>query len=213
MSRGLTLVAIMSSLALVVACAALFVALTRPSSTPAAAPTPTSIGDVPSDAGSSNVPEPNATDSHDFPALEAVLPKTVDGTALSTLSTTGAETLAGDPTNDGLFRWLTTVGKASKDLEFAEAYDPTSTVDADIIGLRANGIAVAQLRDELVKSRLATDAAGITRTDKTVGGKAVVVMEYVDQGFVDYVFEHGDAVLVLTTSDPALAERVLSSLK
>ncbi len=209
-NTGLMVVAAVSGLALIVASAALFVALTRPGS-PSATATP--IGAVPSDAAVSQVPEPAATDSHTFPALEATLPKTVDGTVLSTLSTTGAETLSGDPTNDGLFKWLTSVGKSSNDLEYAEAYDPTSTVDVDIIALRASGITAAQLRPELIKSWMATDATGITRSDKTIGGKAVVALEYVDQGFVDYVFERGDAVVVLTTSDPALAGRVVSALK
>jgi hypothetical protein len=211
--RALVLVALLSGLALVVAGAALFVALTRPGPAPAAAPTATPIGAVPSDAGASNVPEPTPTDSHEFPSLEAILPKTVDGTALSVLSTTGTETLSGDPTYEGLFQWLTASGRKTDEIEFAEAYDPTSTVDVDLIALRVKGIPTAQLRQELLKSWLAADPSAITTTNKTIGGKAVVAMDYVDPAYADYVFEQGDAVVVLTTSDPAVAERVVSSLK
>ena len=57
------------------------------------------------------------------------------------------------------------------------------------------------------------DASGITTTNKTIGGKQVLAIDYGDQGALDYVYEQGDAVVILSSSDPALVEKVLSGLK
>ena len=75
------------------------------------------------------------------------------------------------------------------------------------------GIAPAKLRQELVASWLGANASGITTTNKTIGGKQVLAIDYGDQGALDYVYEQGDAVVILSSSDPALVEKVLSGLK
>ncbi|MDP9481812.1 MAG: hypothetical protein M3P84_01150 [Chloroflexota bacterium] len=165
------------------------------------------------DPNASEVIEPEPTDAHVFPDLEALLPKTVDGNPLSTQSIMGNEALAGDPTSDALFQWLTASGKKPEDLEFAEAYDATSTVDAGIIALRVKGIAAADLRQKLLETWLQAEASGITTTNQTIGGKATIVIDYGDGGSLDYVFEQGDAVLILSSSDPALVARILASLQ
>ena len=175
--------------------------------------TSSDLGALPSDSLASDVPEPTATEAHAYPALEEILPKTVDGTALSSQSTTATDALSGDPTSDALFSWLSTNGKQPNDLEIAEAYDPTSTVDADFTAFRVQGIAPAELRQELVASWLGANASGITTTNKTIGGKQVLAIDYGDQGALDYVYEQGDAVVILSSSDPALVEKVLSGLK
>ncbi len=170
-------------------------------------------GALPSDSLASDVPEPTPTEAHAYPALEGILPKTVDGTALSSQSTTATDALSGDPTSDALFQWLSTNGKKPDDLEIAEAYDPTSTVDADFTAFRVQGIAASKLRQELVASWLGANASGITTTNKTIGGKQVLAIDYGDQGALDYVYEQGDAVVILSSSDPTLVEKILAGLK
>lgn len=173
----------------------------------------TDEGAVPSDENATDEPEPTEPELHSFPDLEALLPKTVDGTPLSAQSTTATEALSGDPTSEALFQWLTDNGKTSDDLEFAEAYDLTSTVDADFTALRVKGIAAAKLRQELLASWLGATASGVTTTNKTIGGKAVLTIDYGDGGALDYVLEQGDVVLILSSSEPAAIERILSGLK
>ena len=173
----------------------------------------TDEGSVPPDENATDEPEPTEPELHSFPDLEALLPKTVDGTPLSAQSTTATEALSGDPTSEALFQWLTDNGKTSDDLEFAEAYDLTSTVDADFTALRVKGIAAAKLRQELLATWLGATASGITTTNKTIGGKAVLTIDYGNGGALDYVLEQGDVVLILSSSEPAVIERILSGLK
>jgi hypothetical protein len=170
-------------------------------------------GTIPSDAPASDVPEPTPTEAHAFKDLEAILPKSVDGTALSAQSTTGTDVLVGDPSSTDLLAWITSNGKKSSDLEVAEAFDPTNSVDIDITAVKLNGVAPATLRQELLKTWLGASASGITTRTTSVGGKSVLVIDYGDQGALDYVFEQGGAVVILSSSDAALAGRVVSTFK
>ncbi|MGZ8527770.1 MAG: hypothetical protein ACXWWR_03165 [Candidatus Limnocylindrales bacterium] len=177
-----------------------------------AEPNATDEGAVPPDENASNEPEPTEAEVHSFPDLEALLPKTVDGTPLSTQSTTSTDLLPDDP-SDPLVRWLNDAGKTPVDLEIAEAYDLTSTVDAEFTAFRIKGIAAAELRQELLASWLGANESGVTTTNKTIGGKAVLAIDYGDGSALDYVFEQGDVVILLSSADPALVERILAGLK
>ena len=177
-----------------------------------AGPTAAGVATVPS-APPSEEPTPTPTDAHAFADLEALLPSTVDGTPMSTQSTTASDALSGDPSGDALLQWLTAAGKAPTDLEIAAAYDPTSTVDADFTAFRVKGIAAANLRQAVLESWLGATGSGITTTNKTIGGKAVVAIDYADGGALDYVYEQGDVVVILSSSDPALVARILSGVK
>jgi hypothetical protein len=170
------------------------------------------VGTAPS-APASEEPTPTPTDAHAFTDLEALLPSSVDGTPMSTQSTTASDALSGDPSGNALLQWLTAAGKTPGDLEIAAAYDPTSTVDADFTAFRVKGIAAANLRQAVLESWLGANASGITTTNKTIGGKAVVAIDYGDGGALDYVYQQGDVVVILSSSDAALVERILSVVK
>ena len=60
---------------------------------------------------------------------------------------------------------------------------------------------------ELIASWLGANASGITSTNKTIGGKQVLAIDYGDQGALDYVYEQGDAV-VTVHHDPTLVEKL-----
>lgn len=167
---------------------------------------PGASGEVPTE-------EPVASDSHLSPDLEALLPTKVGTTTLVTDSTTGTDALTGDPASEGLMTALTGLGKTGDDLEFAETYDPTSTVDAYAIALRLKGVAGSTLGQEVMKSWTAATGSGVTTTQQTVGGKKVTVIDYGDQGPKDYVYIQSEPVIVVTTSDPAIAAQMLSALK
>ena len=156
---------------------------------------------------------PEESPSHLFPALEAILPATVEGSAFTRESTTATDVMSGDPSADALFKWLGDNGSSSDKLEFAASYDPTSTVDASMTAVRADGVAAAKLRQELITTWLEGSTSGATTTTKTIGGKSVTVVDYHDEGSLDYLFDQGDAVIILTSSDPALVEKVVAAFK
>ena len=188
----------------------------EPSSTGDEAAVPTDEGFTDegfTDDGASGSPEPTPTEAHAFVDLEAIFPKTVDGTTMASRSTTGTEALQSDPSSDELIAWLAANGKKPADLEVAELFDPTAVVDLDMTALRVKGIAALTLRQELLKTWLGATASGITTTEKTIGGKSVLVIDYGDQGPPDYVLVRGDSVVILASSDSALAARILTDLK
>lgn len=187
-------------------------ALDNPTAEPGATDEPAASdeGAIPSDAGASDAPEPL---THTFPALEAILPDAIDGTPLTHESSTATDVMSGDPSADALFQWLTDNGKTSDQLEFATAYDANSTIDASLTAIRVNGIAAAKLRDELIKTWLSGSGSAATTSTKKIGGKTVTVVDYHDQGSPDYIVDHGDAVIIVASSDPALAEKVVASIK
>ncbi len=178
---------------------------------PGAEPNASDEGEVPTDELGTDVPD--ETPTHTFPELEAILPKTVEGAPFVSESTTATEVMSGDPSGEALFQWLTQNGKTSDQLEFADSSDPTGTVDADFTALRVDGIAAAKLRAELIATWLSADTTGVTPVNKTIGGKPVQVIDYGDGGSIDYVFDQGDAVIVLSSSDPAVVEKVLAGFK
>ena len=166
-----------------------------------------------SSAEPTDVPEPTPTEAHGFPDLEALLPKTINGVNLLVESTTATDALGGDPSVDPLFAWVTESGKKPDDLETAQAYDLDGNIDAEFTAFQLKGIAPDKLRQELLQTWLGATESGITQSNKTIGGKSVLVIDYGDQGALDYVFEQGEAVIILSSSDPTLVESILSGMK
>ena len=108
---------------------------------------------------------------------------------------------------------LKTLGKSADDVEIAEAFDPNGTVDADIVAFRVKGLGAAALHDALTESWLAAGASGVTTTQQTIAGRKVTVIDYGDGSSADYVWNQGDAVIDLVTSDQTVVEKVVSSFK
>lgn len=183
-------------------------------STPAAEPTGSdALGPEPSDEIPTDEPSASIAESHNSPELEAILPTKISGTTLATQSTTGTAAFGDDPSSQALLQALSKYGKTGDDLEIAEAYDATAAVDVDVIAFRVKGVTAAQLRQAVVQSWLAADASGVTTSQATVGGKKVTVIDYGDGGSKDYLYEQAETVVVVTTSDPAIATEALSALK
>ncbi len=168
---------------------------------------------IPSDAGASGDLASDIPESHDAPDLEALLPKTVAGAALTSQSTKGLNGLGDDSATQALVARLQALGKSADDVEVAEAYDPNGTVDADIVAFRVKGLAAAALHDALTQSWLTAGASGVTTTQQTIAGRKVTVIDYGDGSSRDYVWDQGDAVVDLVTSDETVVEKVVSSFK
>jgi hypothetical protein len=177
-----------------------------------------SVGPAASDAGPTDAAasEDLGTDvpeAHDVPDLEALLPKTVAGATLTSQSTKGLSGLGDDSATQALVAKLKTLGATADQVEIAEAYDPNGTVDADIVAFRVKGIGAPALHDALTQSWLAAGASGVTTTQKTIAGRTVTVIDYGDGSSQDYVWEQGDSVIDLVTSDATIAEKVVASFK
>ncbi|HEY7132180.1 MAG TPA: hypothetical protein VH440_08000 [Candidatus Limnocylindrales bacterium] len=150
--------------------------------------------------------EPSASAA--APELEAKLPKEIGGTPLTVQSTTADQVFGDDPNSRALSARIRALGGQVADVQVAQAYDDAGAVDVSIIAFRLPGKDGTKLRDAVVETWLSADAAGVTKTDVTLAGKPFEKIDYGDQGTVEYVYTGTDYVIVVDTSDPAIATEV-----
>jgi hypothetical protein len=167
---------------------------------------PTGSDEVPADGSA----EPSA--SAVAPELEAKLPKEIGGTALTVQSTSADQVFGDDPNSRALSARVRALGAQVADVQVAQAYDDTNTVDVSIIAFRLPGKDGTKLRDAVVQTWLSADVAGVTKSDVTLGGKKLTKIDYGDQGTIEYVYTGNDYVIVIDTSDPAIATEVATKI-
>ena len=155
---------------------------------------------------------PSSTPSHTVPALEAILPQSVNGTPFSTQSLTGTDALGTDAASVSLAASIKGFGKTPADFQVAESYDNTGTVAVTIIGFRVVGVDGTPVRQAIIASWLAAAGSGVTTSPATVSGKSLIKVDYGDGGPLDYVYVHGQDVFDVSTADTTLAATVLSQL-
>jgi len=214
----------MSVLALILSATAILLTLSRAPAValPTPAPTAAALGPtftpLPTLGGATVAPggTGGATAApspvHLAPALEALLPHSVNGVDLSSQSTTGTQGLGTDPSSTSLIASLKNLGKTPADLQIAEAYDVSGTIDLSITVFQVNGVDPTALRQAIIASWLAAGSSGVTTTQQTIGQKPVVTVDYGDGSADDYLYVHGAVVFDVSTSDPNLAAQVLTQL-
>ena len=111
---------------------------------PAATSSPSAAASVAPSPSPSPSPSPTASPSptpvsHVAPDLEALLPKAVSGTALTSESVTGSGALGTDLTSQSLLASLGNLGKTAADLQIAEAHDPAGTLQLRVFAFRVQG--------------------------------------------------------------------------
>jgi hypothetical protein len=156
-------------------------------------------------------PEPEA--SSVAPDLEAKLPADLGGTPLTKTSATADQIFGTDPNSRALSARIRSLGSDVSDLQVAQAYDDTGTVDVSIVAFRLPGKDGAKLRDAIIETWLSANVAGVTKTEVTLGGKKLTKIDYHDDGPIDYVYGTSDYVIVIDTSDPAIATEAASKIK
>jgi hypothetical protein len=183
-----------------------------PGSPGAVVPTsgPTDNGAVPSDNGA--IPSDIPGQSPASPVLEAEIPQSVDGTALTTQSATDASSLTSTPNGRALDAAVTKLGKLPTDLEIALAFDETGTIDLSITGFRIDGIAPATLQPLLLDAWLSASTPGVTTTTTTLAGTPTTEVSYGDGGATEYVLIHGDGVFIIETTDATLAAHAAAAM-
>ena len=140
------------------------------------------------------------------------MPTQVSGTALSVQSATGDQVLGTDAASKALTSALASFGKKPADLQLAQAYDPTSTLDVTILGFRVPGLAVSKLEPAVLQTWLFAGATGVTTKQTTVSGVAVTEVTYGGDTSVSYVVVRKDSVLVIQSGSAALAAAAIAAL-
>jgi hypothetical protein len=156
---------------------------------------------------------PAVTSSHADPALEALLPAEVSGTAMQRSSATLAALLASGGDRTAIDAFLQKLGKSESDGTFAAAFDPTNTVGGGIFAFKIAGVNADVLQPAIVSVEQSDLGAGATTKQATVGGKSVTVVS-VGTGVNDteWVYGHDDVVFVIHAADEAHAATFLQAL-
>lgn len=174
--------------------------LTRPG-VPAATPTP--LANVPAAS--------TATTSHEAPSLEAVLPTSVQGTALTTTSWLGGTILSTDAWSKSIEGFLTSHELSPNDLKIAQAYDPTGTLDVATVAFEAPNVAASSLVSALVAA-WRTDYPGLQTSTITLGGKKVTKGIFPEQSIASYWYAVNGVAYEIDSSSASVAADVLSGL-
>lgn len=157
-------------------------------------------------------PTPTSSPSHAVPALEALLPHSINGTPFTTQSLTGTDAIGTDPSSVAMAASIKGFGKVPADFQVAQSLDDSNTIAVTVLAFRLTGIDATKLRQAIIASWLAAAASGVTTAPSTLAGKAVIVVDYGDGGPLDYVYVKGSTVFDVSTGDPALAGTVLGLL-
>jgi hypothetical protein len=146
------------------------------------------------------------------PEMEAALPTKVGDVVLTVDSASGSMFLGSDQTSRAITAALRADGKTPDDLKIAQAYDETATSDLSILAVGVDGLGAAKVLPIVLGPWLAASGAGVTKEPVTLAGKEFTRVDYGDEGPMDYVGTNGDAVIVITTADPAVAAATVAAL-
>jgi hypothetical protein len=158
-------------------------------------------------------PQPSAAVASPVaPELEALMPRLVSGTTLVVESATGDQVLGTDAASKALVSALDSFGKKPTDLQIAQAYDASSTLDLTVLGFRVPGISAAKLQPAVLQTWLFAGATGVTTKQTTVSGVKVAEVTYGGSTSVSYVAARKDAVIIVQSANAALAAAALAAL-
>lgn len=156
---------------------------------------------------------PVVTSSHADPALEALLPAEVSGTAMQRSSAPLAALLASGGDRTAVDAFLQGIGKSESDGTYAAAFDPTNTMGGGIFAFKIAGVNADVLLPAIVSVEQSDLGAGATTRQATVGGKSVTVVS-VGTGVNDteWVYGRDDVVFVIHAADEVHAATFIQAL-
>jgi hypothetical protein len=137
------------------------------------------------------------------PALAAMLPETLCGTAA--VKTSFAGDTFGSSTDAEFQAFVQALGKTPADVSFAAAIGGTTGCTVSI--LKVNGADATQLRDKFT-AEMAKD--GNTTTEKSLGGKTILAGSGTNS--FGYVYFKDDMVFIFTAPDDAKATEIATAL-
>jgi hypothetical protein len=180
------------------------VAVTALSGRDAATPAPTT--DPVADAS----PAP-ATESHEAPDLEALLPAEYDGTTLTAQSWGGDTLLADDPWSAAILTLLESEGKVASDFAVAQAWDAAESLDLVVGAFRVDGVEPTSVIDTMKAAWLASDDT-FTTTVVSLAGQSITKGAYADDTVTYYWYAANGVVYDIETSDEAVAAAVVAGI-
>ena len=147
---------------------------------------------------------------HADPALEALLPTTLGGRALTVESQAGPELATQSAAFDA---FLAELGRSISDFTLASAYSQGS-LRAEVGAWRVRGADPGRLLAAFRNAVQASSATPLTQAEEIVSGRAVTRIG--DPGQLArgplYVLVRGDTLLFVQTPDRALAEEATGKL-
>jgi hypothetical protein len=154
---------------------------------------------------------PPVADTHDAPAMEALLPTTVSGSALQVQSWNGDGLLADDPWSTAMSAFLSASCKTSADLHLAQSYDPNEALDISIGVYTVDGVSAAAVRGALIEA-FKGDSPDMKVSQVTLGGKDITKGDFGPDLPTSYLWVHDDAVYDIESSDETIATAALAAL-
>jgi hypothetical protein len=145
-------------------------------------------------------------------ALAATVPDRVGGIDLVGEAGTGSEGLGGDEAslNDLIARTGGTPGELIGAYKAGEAADGRFL---SVIALRLESVSGPDLADAFLATTREESEAEVTWSDATVGGRTVAVSrDQADPGVAAYLLSSADAMYLIISSDPDLADAAIRAL-
>jgi hypothetical protein len=130
------------------------------------------------------------------------------------ISASASEVFGEDPSTRALAARVRALGSTFEQLQVAQAYDESGTIeDVSIIAFRLPKADTAKLRAAILETFLSAGADGVTTSTVTLAGKTLTKVDYGDDRTNEYVYTAVDAVIVIDTSDEAIATDLAAQLK
>lgn len=151
------------------------------------------------------------TGRHSDPELEALLPTTLGGTALTIESQSGTELSTQSAAFDSFLKGL---GKTRADFSLASAYSAGGGLKAEVGAWRVRGADASLLLPGFKTAVQASSATPLSQAQETIAGRSVTRIGdpgQLAQGPL-YVIVRGDTLLFVQTTQPALAEEAIGKL-
>jgi hypothetical protein len=213
-----------ASRTLAFATAALVVAAcASPASSPASSPGASRASGSPSATDPASAVAPSRTPSkppasqivvipHDAPALEARLPKEVDGEALTTFSIGPATTFGGTSTTDpkGLTDIAIEIGDGSGNFGLAYATPPDGAYN--LFAFRVDGAEPSELATKFAQLTFAQTVGGTFEAAKLAGRNVVHIVDPFSEIGDVWFYSDNDTVLGVQAGSPAKAAALLATI-
>ncbi len=167
----------------------------------------------PASTPAANLPAASVADttSHEAPTLEAALPTSAQGTALTTTSWLGGTILSDDDWSKSLEAFLGSHELSPNDLLVAQAYDPSGTLDVAAVAFQARTLTSKELVAAIIAA-WRVDYPGLQTSTVTLGGKSVTKGVFPEEPVSSYWYTGNGIAFEIDTSNESIAADVLSGL-
>ncbi len=152
-----------------------------------------------------------ATNSHDAPDLEALLPTSYAETTLTTTSWLGSTILSTDDWSKSITEFLASRELTPGDLQIAQAYDPAGGLDLAAVAFQAPNVDPTAFVQAIIDA-WKVDYPGLATSSVTLGNKTVTKGVFPEEPIASYWYASNGVAYEVDTSDESVAAGVLATL-